>query len=422
MHPVVEAPMPSIRRVLATIVALAACTPAAAQAQSQYFDVGKLPLPAVTGKEIADSIQSFTDAYPQRVTGTLNELNAAMNLRDEATKLGYQTSIIELPLASGLPPAVTHVVLATRPGRTKPNEHLVFIAHYDVVPQTINGSYDDGSGTMMLRALARAFATVPTNRTLDFAWYNGEEEGLLSSDPHAQSFADAGKVVRAAMGFDMVGIAYPVANVTDKSCLCMWHGEDDERFVPLLRHVNFDVLGFPDKENLVEIRGVNARNSDESSWDKRGFPTLRWAGMRAAADYPAYHMPDDTMATIDSVAGGRNYFEQGLHNILLSSYLTTLTLDNDSPVAQATATGRGPVSFNATGSSDPDGAIGPVTWSFGDGKTATGATASHAYKRRGTYTVTVSVGDNLWPQVSTSKELSVRVTKVKKRKHKRRAR
>src|SRR3954447_12255170 len=227
---------------------LLACGLAPASAQA-YFDVAKLPPPPVTGKEIADNVASFSSEYAHRVTGSPAEQAAAAKLRDEAASLGYDAKIIDLPLGGSGPDQVTHAVIATRRGRTKPDEHLVFTAPYDVVPQTINGSYDNATGTNMLRALARSLAAVPTNRTLVFAWYNGEEEGTLASEPHAQSFKDAGKVVRGMLGFDMVGIGWPVATTGPKNCLCIWHGEDDEALGDLLKHVNYDVLKFPNGPN-----------------------------------------------------------------------------------------------------------------------------------------------------------------------------
>ena len=392
------------RTALAACLLALALAPAAADA---YFDVAKLPAPPVSGKEIADNVASFSQTYAQRVTGSPAEQAAAAALRDEAASLGYDAKIVDLSGAPGAPPGGTHAVIATRRGTTKPDESIVFGGHYDVVPQTINGAYDNGTGTNMVLALAKSFSQVPTNRSLVFAWYNGEEEGTLASEPHAQSFKDAGKVVRAQMGFDMVGIAWPVAKVGATNCLCMWRGEDDERFDALLSHVNFDVLGFPRGDNLVEVRGLNTRNSDEASWDQRGYPTMRWAGLRTAANYPAYHRYDDTMDTIDTVAGGRTFFEQGLRNTLLSSYYTALTVDNDPPVAVAHAGGTGPVHFDAGGSGDPDGAPASITWDFGDGTSATGSAPAHDYARSGDYTAKVTVADNLWPQVTSTATVPV---------------
>src|SRR3954454_11222418 len=187
----------------------------------------------------------------------------------------------------------------------------------------------------------------------------------------------------------------------------MWRGEGDEAFDDLLKHVNYDVLRFPNGPNLVEVRGINVRNSDEASWDKLGYPTLRWAGLRTAGNYPQYHMPGDTMDTIDSVAGGRTFFEQGLRNTLMSSYYTELTVDNDPPVAVAHACGTRPVHFDAGGSGDPDGAPASITWDFGDGTSATGSAPAHNYARSGDYTAKVTVADNLWPQVTSTATVPV---------------
>src|SRR5439155_6498627 len=75
----------------------------------------------------------------------------------------------------------------------------------------------------------------------------------------------------------------------------------------------------------------------------------------------------------------------------------TVTATNHPPTA---ATG-GPysgvegtaVSFNGTGSSDPDGDAITYAWTFGDGGSATGATPSHVYADNGSYTATLTVTD-----------------------------
>jgi PKD repeat protein len=51
------------------------------------------------------------------------------------------------------------------------------------------------------------------------------------------------------------------------------------------------------------------------------------------------------------------------------------------------------VAFDASLSSDPDGQIALFQWNFGDGSSATGVTADHAYGSAGTYTVSLTVHD-----------------------------
>jgi hypothetical protein len=386
---------------------------AAAPASAAYFDVAKLPPPSVEGKEVAANVEKFSTDFPMRVGGSPTEDAASKFLLEEAKGLGYDAQILTLPIAPGDPGTIGRAVVATRKGATRPDEHILFMGHYDNVAQTVNGAYDNASGTSMIRGLAKSMANVTTNRSVSFIWYSNEEQGVLASAAHAAQAAKAGMKVKAALGFDMVGIAYPVAAPEDgRTCLCLWHGEDDEGLESLIRHVNFGLLGLPEGEGLVQFEGINSRNSDERSWDDQGYPTLRWAGMPTADTYPAYHKPDDTIATIEREAGGRQFFEAGLRNTLVSAYSTALTIDNEMPVAKGTASGTGPlITFDGGGSSDPDGGITNYAWDFGDGSVASGSVVAHSYAKPGTYLAKLTVSDNLWGNVTSSTVVPVTVAK-----------
>ena len=53
-----------------------------------------------------------------------------------------------------------------------------------------------------------------------------------------------------------------------------------------------------------------------------------------------------------------------------------------------------PVTFDGTGSIDPDGTVVGYAWDFGDGNIGSGPTPSNTYADAGTYTVTLTVTDN----------------------------
>jgi PKD repeat protein len=89
----------------------------------------------------------------------------------------------------------------------------------------------------------------------------------------------------------------------------------------------------------------------------------------------------------------------------------SVSVVNASPVATFTHTcSTLTCTFDASGSSDPDGTIKNYWWTFGDGATGWGAAVSHAYAVAGTYTVTLTVSDN--SGATSAQSTSVNLTNV----------
>lgn len=101
-----------------------------------------------------------------------------------------------------------------------------------------------------------------------------------------------------------------------------------------------------------------------------------------------------------------SYGEMGEYDVKLSvvdsnthgdTKTKKITIINSPPIAIA-----GPdqivntktVTFNGTGSWDPDGTIAIYKWNFGDGINTTGAVVTHTYPTDSIYTVTLNVTDN----------------------------
>jgi PKD repeat protein len=87
---------------------------------------------------------------------------------------------------------------------------------------------------------------------------------------------------------------------------------------------------------------------------------------------------------------------------------------NELPNAVATVSptsGYAPltVTWNGSGSSDPDGTIASHAWSFSEGGTATGTSVQRTYPTAGSYSATLTVTDNLGATRSTTVNLNVLV-------------
>lgn len=310
-----------------------------AASSPKFIDLKKVPKPKISGGEIIAGLEEFVDKFPLRQNMLPNNEAAADFLAKEAKKYGFKVKILEFEVGA----RTVRVVEALKLGSTKPDEWIAFISHYDTVASvgvTVQGAYDDGSGTNMMRYFAKAFSKVKMNRTIAMLWFDAEENGLLASQAYAEYLKKKKTDVYAGLGFDMVGIGHPAPY-----CICIYHGpspEDAGKALPIIDYVNFDFLKFPKGDGNPGTQykwpiggpshvcncGPNIRNSDESNFAKQGWFTLRWTGMRTASDYPGYHHPWDTVPFMELVAGGRDNLEQGTENTFNSAYYTTFVLDN----------------------------------------------------------------------------------------------
>lgn len=68
------------------------------------------------------------------------------------------------------------------------------------------------------------------------------------------------------------------------------------------------------------------------------------------------------------------------------------------------------VTVSGASSTDPDGTVAGYAWEFGDGATATGATATHTYAADGSYVVKLTVTDNAGATDSATREVNAAAT------------
>lgn len=95
-----------------------------------------------------------------------------------------------------------------------PNEYVIIGAHYDHLgidpmlggDQIYNGADDNASGVSAVLQVAKAFLAtgVQPERTVIFAFWDGEEKGLLGSKYFVQTYPDMHKV-KGYLNYDMIG-------------------------------------------------------------------------------------------------------------------------------------------------------------------------------------------------------------------------
>ncbi|HVF41923.1 MAG TPA: M20/M25/M40 family metallo-hydrolase [Pyrinomonadaceae bacterium] len=99
--------------------------------------------------------------------------------------------------------ATTHNVVAEIRGRERPDEWVILGAHLDSWDFG-TGAQDNGSGVAQVLEAARAIASMPRppRRSIRFALWGGEEQGLLGSEAYARAHAPEMKNCVAALNTD----------------------------------------------------------------------------------------------------------------------------------------------------------------------------------------------------------------------------
>ena len=127
-----------------------------------------------------------------------------------------------------------------------------------------------------------------------------------------------------------------------------------------------------------------------------------------------YKTSSSSVDTYLTLSGGSHYISAQAWDSSGAVYVQRWSFTiNTPPVAalslnQSSAYAPATVTASTAGSTDSTGTITASTIDFGDGTVMSGASASHAYKAAGTYTVTATVTDSLGQSSSTSKTVTVK--------------
>src|SRR3546814_579791 len=126
---------------------------------------------------------------------SLADLEAAAKQKGfKAVPLGITVST---ELDNTIRKAKSHNVIGVLPGTERPNEYMIYTAHWDHLGRCgadetgddiCNGALDNATGTAGLITLAKAYAAAgPAERSVLFVSVTGEESGLLGSEYYAEN-------------------------------------------------------------------------------------------------------------------------------------------------------------------------------------------------------------------------------------------
>lgn len=180
-----------------------------------------------------------------------------------------------------------------------PNEYVIVGAHYDHLgfdpmldgDQIYNGADDNASGVSAVLQIAKAFKAtgVQPERTVIFAFWDGEEKGLLGSKYFTQTYPEIGKV-KGYLNFDMIGRNNDEANPTH---VVYFYTEAHPAFGEWLKN---DIK----KHNLNLTPNYRPWDNPIGGSDNGPFALLGIPIIWYHTDgHPDYHMPSDHVEKIN---------------------------------------------------------------------------------------------------------------------------
>ncbi|MEH2053409.1 M28 family peptidase [Nostoc sp.] len=297
------------------------------------------PQPQPESKEVDNILQVSTDKLLthiqklnfQRYTTTERSLTRTY-ITTELKKLGWKPKLEKF--SDGVN------IFAERPGTNKATKAILVAAHYDTVASS-PGADDNASGVAVLLEVARLLGSYPTPRTLQLAFFDQEEAGLLGSQAFVSKKARL-QNLGGVIVMDMVGYAcytagcqkYPaglpmkppsdkgdfLAVIGDTEHLSLLSAFQNSQNIPSTA-LNKQELNLPAVLTLpIPFKGLltpDTLRSDHAPFWYQGVGAVLvtdTANLRT----PHYHKPSDVPATIE-----RSFFT-GAAQIVVNATTTLL--------------------------------------------------------------------------------------------------
>jgi len=202
-------------------------------------------------------------------------------------------------------------ILAEKKGTVSPDQVVILGAHYDTVPGS-PGADDNASAIAVLLEVARNISKIPLGSTLKLVAFSLEEYGYVGSLHYAERARREGEKVLGMISLEMVGFTgarqdypfyldpkqYPPVG----DFIGIVGNEGSKILLEAVRQAfKTHIPQLPAEFLLVPGNGEGmeeVRLSDHSPFWDLGFPALLVTDT-AFLRNPNYHLPSDTMETLD---------------------------------------------------------------------------------------------------------------------------
>jgi len=181
--------------------------------------------------------------------------------------------------------SVSYNFIATLPGSEKPDEHVIYSAHWDHLgtdktrkgDQIYNGAHDNATGTAGLIEVAEAFTKLPKHpsRSMTFLAVTAEEQGLLGSKYYAANPVFAADKTVANINMDSLNL---LGKVKDMNVVGIGKSQMDEFLETAAKEQGRTISGDPKPSSGGYYR------SDHFAFANMGIPAMYAGGGTVAAD------------------------------------------------------------------------------------------------------------------------------------------
>ena len=181
--------------------------------------------------------------------------------------------------------SVSYNFIATLPGSEKPDEHVIYSAHWDHLgtdktrkgDQIYNGAHDNATGTAGLIEVAEAFTKLPKHpsRSMTFLAVTAEEQGLLGSKYYAANPVIAANKTVANINMDSLNL---LGKVKDMNVVGIGKSQMDEFLATAAKEQGRTISGDPKPSSGGYYR------SDHFAFANMGIPAMYAGGGTVAAD------------------------------------------------------------------------------------------------------------------------------------------